>query len=44
MVRRGWSVEGGTPGGLFRTRDGLPRIIRKALAAHNVHKCESACD
>ena len=39
---RGWSIEGGTPGGLFRTRDGLPRI-RKALAARNVHQCESVC-
>ena len=36
---RGWSIEGGTPGGLFRTRDGLPRI-RKARAARNVHECE----
>ena len=39
---RGWSIEGGTPGGLFRTRDGLPRI-RKARAARNVHECESVC-
>ena len=39
---RGWSVEDGTPGGLLRTRDGLPRI-RKARAAHNVHECESVC-
>ena len=39
---RGWSIEGGTPGGLLRTRDGLPRI-RKARAAHNVHECESVC-
>ena len=39
---RGWDVEGGTSGGLFRTRDGLPRI-RKARAAHNVHECESVC-
>ena len=38
----GWSVEGGTPGGLFRTRDGLPRV-RNARAAHNVHECESVC-
>ena len=30
------------PGGLFRTRDGLPRI-RKARAACNVHVCESVC-
>ena len=30
------------PGGLFRTRDGLPRI-KKAQAAHNVHECESVC-
>ena len=37
---RGWGIEGGTPGGLFRTRDGLPRI-RKARAARNVHECES---
>ena len=34
-------MEGGTSGGFFRTRD-VPRI-RKALAAHNVHECESAC-
>ena len=40
---RGWSIEGGTPGGLFRTRDGLPRI-RKARAARNVHECESVCE
>ena len=39
---RGWSVKGGTPGGLLRTRDGLPKI-RKAQAAHNVHECESVC-
>ena len=39
---RGWSIEGGTPGGLFKTRDGLPRI-RKARAAHNVQACESVC-
>ena len=39
---RGWSIEGGTPGGFFRTRDGLSRI-RKARAARNVHKCESVC-
>ena len=39
---RGWSIEGGTPGGLYRTRDGLPRI-RKARAARNVHECESVC-
>ena len=39
---QGWSIEGGTPGGLFRTRDGLPRI-RKARAARNVHECESVC-
>ena len=39
---RGWSIEGGTPGGLFRTRDGLPRI-RKVRAARNVHECESVC-
>ena len=39
---RGWSIEGGTPGGLFRTRNGLPRI-RKARAARNVHECESMC-
>ena len=34
--------EGGTPGGLIRTRDGLPRI-RKAPATRNVHECESVC-
>ena len=39
---RGWSIEGGTPCGLFRTRDGLPRI-KKAWAARNVHECESVC-
>ena len=39
---RGWSIEGGTPGGLLRTRDGLPRI-RKERAARNVHECESVC-
>ena len=39
---RGWSIEGGTPGGLFRTGDGLPRI-RKAWTARNVHECESVC-
>ena len=38
----GWSIEGGTPCGLFRTRDGLQRI-RKARAARNVHECESVC-
>ena len=38
---RGWSIEGGTPGGLFRTRDG-PRI-RNSWAAHNVHEGESVC-
>ena len=38
-----WSIEGGTPGGLFRTRGGLPRI-RKARAARNVHECESVCE
>ena len=39
---RGWSIEGGTPGRLFRARDGLPRI-RKARAASKVHECESVC-
>ena len=39
---RGWAVEGGTSGGLFRTRDGLPRT-RKVWATHNVHECENAC-
>ena len=39
---RGWSIEGGTPGGLFRTRDELPRI-KKARAVRNVHECESVC-
>ena len=39
---RDWSIEGGTPGGLFRTRDGLPRI-RKSQASRNVHECESVC-
>ena len=38
-----WSIEGGTPGGLFRHRGGLPRI-RKAWAARNVHECESVCE
>ena len=38
-----WSIEGGTPGGLFRTRGGLPRT-RKARAARNVHECESVCE
>ena len=35
-------IEGGTPGGLFRTRDGLPKI-KKARATRNVHECESVC-
>ena len=30
------------PGGLFRTRDGLPRI-KKVRAARNIHECESVC-
>ena len=40
---RGWDIEGGMSDGLFRTRDGFPRI-RKVRAAHNVHECESVCD
>ena len=39
---RGWSIEGGKPGGLFRTRDGLPRI-RRARDARNLHEWENVC-